>query len=58
MLACTKTCLCSPSVSAGLMQTMASPFKFVVAVKKSVQTPLVSEATVKDLDQCFSATKA
>lgn len=27
--------------------------KFVVAFKKSMQPPLASEVTVKDLDQCF-----
>lgn len=55
-----KACLCSPSVSAGLKQNMASPLKFVVAFKKSMQTHLVSEVTEegKDLDQCFPATTA
>lgn len=40
------------------MHTIASPFQFVVAFKKSMQTPLVSEVTIKDLDQYLPATKA
>lgn len=53
-----KARVCSPSVSAGLKQNTASPLKFVVALKKSMQTHLVSEVTGKDLDQCFPAKTA